>query len=176
MAFSDLKITAGDKVGKTVSELEDVVVGQASNLKARFDAMDDLQAERFNSLCDLLDSEIGTINTNITSAVEGLGWKLIGTVTGTGNVAISSDILNSAREFFVWLQVKVDNNWYSDSWIITPGRFSSATQTLCGGFHLSSTVNGGWRVQMRPTAAIINDCYIQGKNTLSNTTIVVYYR
>jgi len=57
MAFSDLEIVAGDYVGKDIESLPDVVSGQASTLKARFDSLvKDLVVARFNALLTRLDS------------------------------------------------------------------------------------------------------------------------
>lgn len=56
--YDDYKLQASDYTDKYIASLPDVVSGQASTLKARFDALvKDVVAARFNQLLQALDSK-----------------------------------------------------------------------------------------------------------------------
>lgn len=97
MTLVDLKITAADYTGKDVSSLPDSVSGQASTVKARFDALvKELVATRFNALIDAIVPQVGEIEIN-TSGVNpatkyGVGtWEL----WGQGKMPIGVDASDS---------------------------------------------------------------------------------
>ena len=59
MDFEDLKIVSSDYTGQDVASLPDVVSGQATALKARFDNLvKNLVATRFNGLIDEIKAQI----------------------------------------------------------------------------------------------------------------------
>lgn len=97
MTLVDLKITASDYTGKDVSSLPDSVSGQASTVKARFDALvKELVATRFNALIDAIVPQVGEIEIN-TSGVNpatkyGVGtWEL----WGQGKMPVGVDSTDS---------------------------------------------------------------------------------
>lgn len=79
MDFEDLKIISSDYTGQDVASLPDVVSGQATALKARFDNLvKNLVATRFNSLIDGIKEQV--VPSGVVKAFAGStapdGWLL----------------------------------------------------------------------------------------------------
>lgn len=79
MDFEDLKIVSSDYTGQDVASLPDVVSGQATALKARFDNLvKNLVATRFNSLIDGIKEQV--VPSGVVKAFAGStapdGWLL----------------------------------------------------------------------------------------------------
>ena len=79
MDFEDLKIVSSDYTGQDVASLPDVVSGQATALKARFDNLvKNLVATRFNGLIDEIKAQI--VPSGVVKAFAGStapdGWLL----------------------------------------------------------------------------------------------------
>ena len=79
MDFEDLKIVSSDYTGQDVASLPDVVSGQATALKARFDNLvKNLVATRFNALIDGIKEQV--VPSGVVKAFAGStapdGWLL----------------------------------------------------------------------------------------------------